>query len=57
MSKSATNKKRSAALKKSKGGKSECAVNLGRKGGLATKRAKKGIFSPAYKKKMKSKKK
>jgi len=36
--------------------KSPCAVKLGRKGGLASKAAKKGIHSPAYKKKIALKK-
>lgn len=36
--------------------KSKCAVSLGRKGGLACKAKKKGIFSSKYKKSRKSKK-
>ncbi|WP_222166839.1 hypothetical protein [Edaphocola aurantiacus] len=35
--------------------KSKCASELGRKGGLACKAAKKGIHSPAYKKKVAAK--
>jgi methyl coenzyme M reductase subunit C len=41
--------------KKKKTAKSRCASTLGRKGGLATKAAKKGIFSAAYKNKVKKK--
>jgi hypothetical protein len=37
--------------------KDKCASALGRKGGLKTKALKKGIFSPAYKKKLKAKRK
>lgn len=37
--------------------KNTCASELGRKGGLKAKRMKVGIFSPAYKKKVKTKRK
>jgi len=37
--------------------KDSCAVKIGRKGGLATKRKKVGIFSDKYKKKTAKKKK
>lgn len=41
---------------KKKSSPSKCAAALGRKGGLATKRKKVGIFSPKYRRKAKKKK-
>lgn len=50
--KKTTNKNKASKLAKSNS-KNNCAVTLGRAGGKATKAAKKGIFSAAYKAKRK----
>lgn len=56
--KKATAKRKAAPKRKpaTKAKKNKCAVSLGRAGGLATKRSKKGIFAPSYKKRAKKKK-
>lgn len=54
-----TKKKRAKAPKTKKAKapkKSKCAIKMGRAGGIACKKAKKGIFAPGYKKRAKKKK-